>query len=80
MSACPACNDILTCYLVILIIVVVGPFLLDIFFTHITNAIPKAPYILPFTAPQPTHTHFLSLAFSCIGAYDLHKTKGLSSH
>ena len=31
-------------------------------------------------APQPTHSCFLTQAFSCTGAYELHKTKGLSSH
>jgi hypothetical protein len=53
-------------------------FLLDIFFIYISNAIPKAPYTPPCPAPQPTHFHFLALAFSCTGAYDLCKTKGLS--
>ena len=37
---------------------------------------PKVPYILP----QPTHSCFLALAFPYIGAYNLPKTKGLSSH
>jgi hypothetical protein len=32
----------------------------------------------PHHAPQPTHSHIL--AFPCTGAYDLIKTKGLSSH
>jgi hypothetical protein len=55
-------------------------FLLDIFFIYISNAIPKVPYtLLPLLAPQPTHSRFLALAFPCTGAYDLHKTKGLSS-
>jgi hypothetical protein len=53
-------------------------FLLDIFFIYISNVIPKVPYTLP--APQPTHSHFLALAFPCTGTYDLCKTKGLSSH
>jgi hypothetical protein len=30
-------------------------------------------------APQPTHSCLLALAFPCTGAYDLLKTKGLSS-
>jgi hypothetical protein len=47
-------------------------FVVDIFFIYISNAIPEA--------PQPTHTRFLDLAFPCIGAYDLLKNKGLSSH
>jgi hypothetical protein len=55
-------------------------FFLDIFFIYISNAIPKAPYTLPHPAPQPTHSYFLTLAFPCTGAYDLPKTKGLSSH
>jgi hypothetical protein len=53
-------------------------FLLDIFFIYISNGIPKAPYSLPPPCPQPTHSHFLALAFPCTGAYNLHKTKGLS--
>jgi hypothetical protein len=53
--------------------------LLDIFFIYISNAIPKALYIL---APpcSPTHPLPLPVAFPCTGAYYLHKTKGLSSH
>jgi hypothetical protein len=54
-------------------------FLLDIFFIYISNAIPKAPYTSPCPAPQPIHSHFLALAFPCTGAYDLRKTKCLSS-
>jgi hypothetical protein len=54
-------------------------FLLDIFFIYISTAIPKAPYTLP-PVPQPTHSRFLALAFPYTGAYDLCKTKGLSSH
>jgi hypothetical protein len=55
-------------------------FLLDIFFIYISNAIPKVPYTLPCPAPQPSHSCFLALAFPCTGAYDLRRTKGLSSH
>jgi hypothetical protein len=55
-------------------------FLLAIFFIYISNAIPKAPYLLPCTSPQPTHSCFLALAFPCTGAYDLRHTKCLSSH
>ena len=55
-------------------------FLLDLFFIYSSNAIPKAPYTRLCRAPQPTHSCFLALAFPCTGAYDLHKTKGLSSH
>ena len=40
---------------------------------------PKSPIPSPCPAPQPTHSCFLALAFPCTGAYDLHKTKGLSS-
>jgi hypothetical protein len=36
----------------------------------------KPPIYSPCPAPQPTHSHFLALAFPCTGAY----TKGLSSH
>jgi hypothetical protein len=53
--------------------------LVDIFFIYIPNAIPKAPNTLPLPC-TPTHSHFLALAFPCTGAYDLHNTKGLSSH
>jgi hypothetical protein len=55
-------------------------FLLDIFFIYISNAIPKLPIPSPCHAPQPTHSRFLALAFPCTVAYDLHNTKGLSSH
>ena len=42
---------------------------------------PKIPYSLPSTpAHQPTHSCFLALAFPYTWAYNLHKTKGLSSH
>jgi hypothetical protein len=41
---------------------------------------PKPPIPSPCPAPQPTHSCFLALAFPCTGSYDLHKTKGLSSH
>jgi hypothetical protein len=55
-------------------------FLLDIFFIYISNAIPKVPYTLPRPALQLIYSYFLALAFPCTGAYDLHKTKGLSFH
>jgi hypothetical protein len=55
------------------------PFLLDIFFIYISNAIAKVPYTLPYPVPQLTHSCFLALAFPCTGAYNLHKIKGLSS-
>jgi hypothetical protein len=55
-------------------------FLLDIVFIYISNAIMKVPYTLPCPAPQPTHARFLALVFPSIGAYNLYKTKGLSSH
>jgi hypothetical protein len=41
---------------------------------------PKPPITSPHPAPQPTHSHFLTLAFSCTWVYDLRNTKGLSSH
>lgn len=45
------------------------------------KSIPKVPYTpCSSPAPQPTHSYFLAPAFPCTGAYDLHKTKGLSSH
>jgi hypothetical protein len=55
-------------------------FLLDIFFIYISNAIPKAPYTLSRPAPKPLHSCFLALTFPCTGAYNLHKSKVLSSH
>jgi hypothetical protein len=55
-------------------------FLFDMFFIYISNAILKDPYTLPCTAPQPTHPCFLALAFPCTRAYNLLKTKGLSSY
>jgi hypothetical protein len=55
-------------------------FLLDIFFIYISNAIPKVPIPSPCSAPQPTHFRYLALAFPCTGTYNLHNTKGLSSH
>jgi hypothetical protein len=51
-------------------------FLLDIFFIYISNAIPKVPYTLPpHSAPQPTNSHFLALAFPCTGAYKVCKAR-----
>ena len=41
-------------------------FLLDIFFIYISNAIPNVPFT-PTPASQPTHFHFLALAFPYIG-------------
>jgi hypothetical protein len=55
-------------------------FLLDIFFIYISNTILKVPYMFNYPALKPTHSCFLALAFPCTGAYDLSKTKGLSSH
>jgi hypothetical protein len=50
-------------------------FLLDIFFIYISNAIPfpsflsENPLYPPSPpAPQPTHSHFLALAFPYTGA------------
>ena len=53
---------------------------IDILLTYISNAVSKAPYTLLHPAPQPTHSCFMALAFPCTGAYDLRKTKGLSSY
>jgi hypothetical protein len=54
-------------------------FLLDIFFIYISNAILKVPYTLPLPC-SPTHPlPLLALAFPYTAAYNLHKTKGLSS-
>ena len=41
---------------------------------------PKSPIPSPSPDAQPTHSCFLALAFRCTGAYNLCKTKGLSSH
>jgi hypothetical protein len=61
--------------------------LLDIFFIYISNVIPfpglpsENPLLSPLPlAHQPTHSHFLALAFPYTGTYNLHKTKSLSSH
>jgi hypothetical protein len=55
-------------------------FLLDIFFIYISNVIAKSSIPSPRPDPQPTHSHFLVLAFPCTGAYNLRNTKGLSSY
>jgi F0F1-type ATP synthase membrane subunit a len=62
-------------------------FLLDIFFIYISNIIPfasfpsKTPLSLPPPpAQQPTHSLFLALAIPYTGTYNLHRTKGFSSH
>jgi hypothetical protein len=41
---------------------------------YISNAIPKVLYTLPLPPPcsLPTHSHFLALAFPCIGAYKVY--------
>ena len=36
----------------------------------------KFPIPSPCSAPLPTHSHFLALAFPCTGAYKVCKTKG----
>jgi hypothetical protein len=54
-------------------------FLLDIFFNYISNGILKVPYTLPPPC-SPTHPlPLLHLALPCTGAYNLCKTKGLST-
>jgi hypothetical protein len=62
-------------------------FLLDVFFNYILNVIPfpyfpsQNPHPLPtHSAHQPTHSHFLVLAFPYTGASSIHRTNGLSSH
>ena len=55
-------------------------FFIRYFFIYISNAISKVPIPSSCPAPQPTHSCFLTLAFPCPRAYDLHKTKSLSSH
>jgi hypothetical protein len=62
-------------------------FLLDIFFIYISNVTPfpsfsseTPPSPVPPLAPQSTHSCFLALAFPYTGAWNLHRTKGLSSH
>jgi hypothetical protein len=50
-------------------------FLLGIFLIYISNAIPKVPHTLTPT-PQPTHSHFLALAFPCTGAYKVCLSNG----
>jgi hypothetical protein len=60
-------------------------FLLDIVFIYISNVIPFPGFpsenlISPPCAHQPTHSHFLALAFPYSGALNLHRIKGLSSH
>jgi hypothetical protein len=55
-------------------------FLLDFSSFTFQMLSPKPPIPSPHPAPQPTHSYFLALAFPCTGAYDLHTTKGLSSH
>ena len=50
-----------------------APFLLDIFFIYILNAIPfpsflsVSPLYLPYPAPQPTHSSFQALTFPVLG-------------
>jgi hypothetical protein len=39
----------------------------------------KSPISPPRPAPQPTHSHLMALVSPCTGAYNLGKTKGLSS-
>ena len=42
-------------------------FLLGIFLIYLSNAIPKVPHTPP--TPLPTHSHFLALAFPCMGSF-----------
>ena len=41
---------------------------------------PKPSIPCPRSSPKPNHSRFLALAFPRTGAYDLCRTKGLSSH
>jgi hypothetical protein len=55
-------------------------FLLNIFFIYVSSAILKAPYTLP-PACSPFQPLLLSgPGIPHTGAYNLYKTKGLSSH
>jgi hypothetical protein len=63
------------------------PFFIRHFLYLHLNVLPFPPFpskahLSPSPSPdhQPTHSCFQALAFPCIGAYDLLKTKGLSSH
>jgi hypothetical protein len=51
------------------------------YFLHLHfKCYPQIPlYPHPTLLPKLTHSRFLALTFPCTGAYDLHKTKGLSS-
>ena len=50
------------------------------YFLHLYfKCYPESP-LYPCPALQPTNSRFLSLALPCTGAYNLHKTKDLSSH
>jgi hypothetical protein len=51
-------------------------FKLGIYFSYISNAIPKVPHTLPPPTPPPSHSHFLALAFPCTEAYKVCMTKG----
>jgi hypothetical protein len=43
------------------------------YFPHLHfKCYPQSPL---YPAPQPTHSHFMALAFLCTGAYDLRKTR-----
>jgi hypothetical protein len=50
-------------------------FLLHIFLNYISSAIPKLPHTLPPTHIS-THSHFLTLAFPCTGAYKVCASNG----
>jgi hypothetical protein len=51
-------------------------FILFRYFPHLHfQCYPKVLHTLPPT-PRPTHSHFLALAFSCIGAYKVCKSNG----
>jgi hypothetical protein len=54
------------------------PFFIRYFLHLHFKCYPEIP-LYPSPAPQPTHSHFLALAFPYIGAYNLQKTKSFSS-
>jgi hypothetical protein len=83
-------KTILIIVLIIIFFVLFLIILLDIFFIYTSNVnifflVSPQKNTLPLSPPtppahQPTHSCFLALAFPHIGAYSLHRTKGLSSH
>ena len=52
-------------------------FLLAIYFTYISNVIPKSPIQSSHPAPLHSYSKFSALVFPCTGTYKVCKTKGL---